>query len=69
MLVVLMPMRAYKLPPSLPPAIPPDLSAREQRWYEIHEQITAFEDRDRAIVHLFRRSKKMNLDGQVKLDV
>ena len=62
-------MRRYHLPPSLPPAIPPDLSAREQRWYEIHEHVTAFEDRDRAIVHSFRRSSRLQLEGQVKLDV
>lgn len=62
-------MRKYHLPSSLPPALPPDLSAREQRWFEIREQVTAFEDRDRAIVHSFRRSKRLVLDGQVKLDV
>ena len=67
MLVVL--MRIYKLPPSFPAAIPPgDISCREQRWYELHEQVTAFEERDRAIVQHFRRSSKIQLEGQVSLD-
>lgn len=62
-------MRHYHLPPSLPAAIPSaDISCREQRWYELHEQVTAFEDRDRAIVHRFRRSSKIQLEGQVSLD-
>ena len=55
---------------NLPPAIPDgDISCREQSFFEIHEHVTAFEDRDRAIVQRFRRSSKISLDGQVKLDV
>lgn len=53
--------------PSAIPASEPEYP--RIKLYEIHEMITAFEDRDRAIVSHFRRSKKLKLRGQVKFDV
>lgn len=53
----------------LPPAIPgADISCREQRFFEIHDQ-EAYDIFARRVVSHFRRSSKMDLDGQVKLDV
>lgn len=53
----------------LPPAIPyGDISCREQRFFEIQDQ----EVQDifaRRVVSHFRRSSKMDLDGQVLFDV
>lgn len=61
-------MRNYHLPPSLPPAIPDgDFSCREQRFYELQDK-AAQEVFDRRVVGHFRRSSKISLDGQVKLD-
>ena len=60
-------MRYYHLPSSLPPAIPAsDISSREQRFFVIHDQ----ESQDifaRRVVSHFRRSSKIDLDGQVKM--
>lgn len=49
------------------PAIP----SREvipSRFYALGEACTVFDDRDRAIVARFRRSKKNKLRGQVHID-
>lgn len=62
-------MRKYRLPLSLSPAIPDgDISCREQRFYEIRD-IEAQDIFARRVVAHFRRSSKLELDGQVKLDV
>lgn len=62
-------MRHYHLPSDLPPAIPEsDISCREQRFFEIHDQ-EAQDIFSRRVVSHFRRSSKIDLDGQVKLDV
>lgn len=52
-----------------PPAIPDaDISCREQRFFEIQDQEAADIFARRVVSH-FRRSSKMDLDGQVKLNV
>lgn len=62
-------MSVYHLPENLPPAIPvADISCREQRFFEIHDQ-EAMDIFARRVVSHFRRSSKIKLDGQVKLDV
>lgn len=62
-------MRIYNLPQNLPAAIPAcDLSCREQRFFEIHD-VEAQEIFSRRVVARFRRTKRLVLDGQVKLDV
>lgn len=51
-------MKVYLLPSYLPPAIP----SREvipSRFYALGEACTVFDDRDRAIVARFRRSKEI----------
>ena len=54
---------------ALPPAIPDaDISCREQRFFEIHDQ-EAQDIFARRAVSRFRRSSKIKLDGQVKMDV
>ena len=61
--------RKKQLPPSLPPAIPSgDISCREQRFFEMRdaEAVEVFSCR---VVARYRRSKRLFLDGQVKLDV
>ena len=60
-------MRVFHLPQNLPPAIP----SREvvpSRFYALGEACTVFDDRGRAIVARFRRSKKIKLRGQVRID-
>lgn len=62
-------MRKYHLPRNLPPAIPDsDVSCREQRFFEIQDQ-EAQDIFARRVVSLFRRSSKVQLDGQVEFDV
>ena len=62
-------MRNYHLPPSLPPAIPDaDISCREQRWFEIQDR-EAQDIFSRRVVARYRRTKRLVLDGQVKLNV
>lgn len=62
-------MRTYNLPLNLPAAIPDgDISCRKQRFFEIHD-IEAQEIFSRRVVAHFRRSSKLELDGQVHLDV
>lgn len=62
-------MRTYNLPENLPAAIPAgDIPCREQRFFEIHD-IEAQEIFSRRVVARFRRSKRLVLDGQVKLNV
>lgn len=62
-------MRYYHLPADLPPAIPDaDISCREQRFFELQDK-AAQEIFDRRVVGHFRRSAKISLSGQVKLDV
>lgn len=58
-------MRYYHLPSDLPPAIPEsDISCREQRFFEIQDQ-EAQNIFARRVVSHFRRSSKIELDGQV----
>ena len=52
----------------LPPAIPDgDISCREQSFFEIQDKV-ALEGFPRRVVSHFRRSFKIELDGQVKLE-
>lgn len=59
--------RVYNLPSHLPPAIPSH-EVIPSRFYALGEMCTVFDDRDRAIVARFRRSKKIKLRGQVHID-
>lgn len=53
----------------LPVAIPEgDISCREQSFFEIQDK-TAQDIFARCVVSRFRRSSKIVLEGQVKLDV
>ena len=62
-------MRMYHLPHSLPPAIPiGDISCREQRFFELQDA-EAVEIFSRRVVARYRRTKRLVLDGQVKLNV
>lgn len=62
-------MSVYHLPENLPPAIPDAVfSCRDQRFFEIHDQ-GVMDIFSRRVVSHFRRSSKINLDGQVKFDV
>ena len=61
-------MKTYHRLADLPPAIPgADISCREQRFFEIqdHEAQDIFA---RRVVSHFRRSSKIQLDGQVKFE-
>lgn len=61
-------MRNYKLPSSLPPAIPDgDISCREQSFFEICDMQAQEIFACRVVSH-FRRSSKIELEGQVKLE-
>lgn len=60
-------MRYYHLPQNLPPAIP-SCEVVPSRFYALGEACTVFDDRDRAVVARFRRSKKNKLRGQVHID-
>lgn len=52
----------------LPPAIPDgDISCREQSFFEIQDKV-AQDIFARRVVSRFRRSSKIELDGQVKLE-
>lgn len=52
----------------LPPAIPDgDISCREQSFFEIQDQ-AAQDIFARLVVSHFRRSSKIELEGQVKLE-
>lgn len=63
-------MKTYHLPPSLPPAIPDgDISCREQRFFELQDRAEAVEIFSRRVVARYRRTKRLVLDGQVKLNV
>lgn len=62
-------MMGRKMKNKLPPAIPDgDISCREQSFYEIcdKEAQDVFAQR---VLSRFRRSSKIVLEGQVKLDV
>lgn len=62
-------MRYFHLPENLPPSIPDgDISCREQSFFELQDR-EAQEIFTRRVVQHFRRSSKIKLDGQVKLDV
>lgn len=62
-------MKTYHLPSSLPPAIPDaDISCREQRFFELQDA-EAVEIFSRPVVARYRRTKRLVLDGQVKLNV
>lgn len=53
----------------IPPAIPDgDISCREQRFFEIQDQEAADIFARRVVSH-FRRSSKVELEWQVKLNV
>ena len=67
-------MRRYHIPANLPPALPPEntyspcssplfIPVRDKAAFDV------FEERQRAVVAHFRRSNKIQLRGQVKLDV
>lgn len=60
----LLPMK-NKLPPAIPDG---DISCREQSFFEICDK-EAQDIFARRIVSRFRRSSKIVLEGQVKLDV
>lgn len=52
-----------------PPAIPDaDISCREQRFFEVQDK-EAQDIFSRRVVAHFRRSSKIDFDGQVKFDV
>lgn len=52
----------------LPPAIPDgDISCREQSFFEIQDK-AAQDIFARSVVSHFRRSSKIELEGQVKLE-
>lgn len=52
----------------LPPAIPDgDISCREQSFFEIHDR-AAQDIFARRVVSHFRRSSKIELEGQVKIE-
>lgn len=53
-----------KLPPSIPDG---DISCREQSFFEIQDQ-AAQQIFARRVVSHFRRSSKIELEGQVKLE-
>lgn len=62
-------MRYYHLPLNLPAAIPSgDISCREQRFFEIQDR-EAQEIFSRRVVARYRRTKRLVLEGQVKLNV
>ena len=62
-------MASLKSLSNLPPAIPDgDISCREQSFFELQDR-EAQEIFSRRVVQHFRRSSKISLDGQVKLDV
>lgn len=58
-------LESKRLPPAIPDA---DISCREQRFFELQDK-AAQEIFDRRVVGHFRRSAKISLSGQVKLDV
>ena len=61
-------MRYYHLSDNLPPAIPDgDFSCRKQSFFEIQDK-AAQEIFARRVVSHFRRSSKIKLEGQVKLE-
>lgn len=52
------------------PAIPEVGTPLPFRWFEVHERVTAFEDREHELMRIHRRRyPKGDLEGQVKLDV
>lgn len=62
-------MIAQPMKNKLPPAIPDgDLSCREQSFFEVQDKESQ-EVFARRVVQPFRRSSKIVLQGQVKLDV
>lgn len=54
----------HKLPPAIPDG---DISCREQSFFEIQDK-AAQEIFSRRVVSHFRRSSKIELEGQVKLE-
>lgn len=61
--------RNFSLPPDLPVAIPSgNISCREQRFFELQDA-EAVEIFSRRVVARYRRTKRLVLDGQVKLNV
>lgn len=61
-------MMGRKMKNKLPPAIPDgDISCREQSFFEIQDK-AAQEIFARRVVRHFRRSSKIELEGQVKLE-
>ena len=61
-------MRTYNLPSSLPPAIPDgDIFCCEHSFFEMQDW-EALETFERRVVGHFRRSTKISLSGQVKID-
>ena len=66
-------MKRYHIPANLPPALPEDNTYPPvSGFYAIgvkEDALSVFEERQRAVVAHFRRSSKIELRGQVKLDV
>lgn len=66
-------MRRCHIPVNLPPALPEDNTYPPVfGFYAIgvkEDALLVFEERQRAVVGHFRRSNKIQLRGQVKLDV
>lgn len=68
-----MPMKRYHIPANLPPAIPLDNSYPPvSGFYAVsvkEDALPVFEERPRRVVGHFRRSSRIRLEGQVRLDV
>ena len=66
-------MRRYHIPANLPPALPLDNTYPPVSGFCAigvkEDAFPVFEERQRAVVAHFRRSGKIELRGQVKLDV
>lgn len=61
-------MMAQPMKNKLPPAIPDgDISCREQSFFEVQDK-EAHEIFARRVVQYFRRSSKIELEGQVQLE-
>lgn len=68
-----MPMRRYHIPANLPPAIPLDNTYPPvSGFYAVavkEDALPVFDECQRRVVGHFRRSSRIQLEGQVTLDV
>lgn len=67
-------MKRYRIPVNLPPALPPENTyppCSSPLFIPVRDEVApdVFAGRARAVVGYFRRSSKIELEGQVKLDV